>query len=469
MGIAQKLVFCVLLGACAPAPSKLNWAHDIKPLIVEHCGECHGKSKLSVDLPNIPQLAGIMVQEVEAGRMPPWVPRLDSREMLGRREFPVAALATLKKWLQDPIIEGEEVAAVPRPKVDFGREPDAVLQLPGNGYVSASARSDELRCFLLPQIPGHMFVYGYEWVISRPSVAHHVVVGVLGAADVARARALDDADPALGWDCNAATLPFKGSLINTTVGPDSAYEYPKGAGVEVPAGGALVLEVHALPLALRTPAQFGVKLWLRNDAHAVTATSFNVPSEVPCPSGVSSDPSNRCSREWALSQAVDVDARSNNDRILVDCEQNLTSRFASVIYDASSPTSWLVASQCVRKFPGVCSIFSIHPHLHVRAREVRIEACPVVGTCELLYATDNWRWLWESSYTYATPLHVDATWTFRMSATWDNGTLAQPNAQTGEPGHDGPALPPLALPSYHITDTARDAEMFSVTFECLPN
>lgn len=442
----------------------LTWNHDIKPLVEVHCGECHGKGKLVLDLPNLPELAGAMVAQVESGRMPPWVPTQESREMVGRREFPPAALASLKRWLLDPVLgPPESDAAKARPKVDFGREPDAVLKLPGAGYASKTSAADELRCFLLPALPTAGWVSGYRWIVERQAAAHHILIGVLKPGDAALARKLDTAD---GWDCNRVALPFVGSLINTSVGPDGGFTYPVGYGVEVPAGGALVLEVHALPLALRTPAQFGVELWLEPHAKPITAVAFNVPSEVPCALGVSTDPTNRCSREWAIGRAVDAGARANNDKILADCGQTLSDYLGSQSYAEAGPVDhWLAKSSCERRMPAASRIFSIHPHLHTRARGVRIEACPPSGVCIPLYVTDNYRWVWESSYVFQEPLDVDSSWIIKLSASWDNGDAAQPSAATGEPGYDGPAASPREPQSYHIADTARDAEMFSVTFE----
>ncbi len=473
LAVAAGLIL-LCLPACGPEPHQqvhdgLTWNKDIKPLVEAHCGECHGQGKLALDLPNLPELASVMVSQVESGRMPPWIPGPESREMVGRREFPPSALATMKRWLLNPVVgEPSGSPAPPQPKVDFGRPPDAVLTLPGAGYASKTPAVDELRCFLLPSLPRGGWVRGYRWIVERQASAHHILVGVLGAADAAIAQALSPADSSLGWDCNRAALPFAGSLINTSVGPDGGFAYPAGYGVEIPEGGAIVLEVHALPLALKEPAQFGVELWLEPSAKPITAVAFNLPSEVPCALGVSTDPSNRCSREWAIARAVDSGARANNDRILADCGQTLAGYQQSQHYAAAGPVDhWLARSSCSRKMPGSCRIFSVHPHLHTRARQVHIEACPVSGPCQVLYATDAYRWVWESSYVYKVPLDVDPSWTLKFSATWDNGDLAQPSAATGEPGYDGPSAAPREPQSYHIADTARNAEMFSVTLECM--
>lgn len=96
---------------------------------------------------------------------------------------------------------------------------------------------------------------------------------------------------------------------------------------------------------------------------------------------------------------------------------------------------------------------------------VSIKACPPTGPCVLLLDIPKWSWPWESAYTLKEPFPLDDTWTVTPSCTWDNGDLAQPSLETGEPGHYGPAPAPRRIPEYLLPVSSRLGEMCQAVLE----
>ncbi len=255
----MRLVIAIfMLIGCGPPP--LEWYPQVSTMISRDCGNgCHVRGGVApVVLSEHPELASEMLQQVELGRMPVWPPSPMGLPLVGGRTIPPRDVETLRSWMANPIL-GQPVADLSSPTRDFGRPSDITIFAP-----SYSSPGDELRCFLLPATGVMGAITAYRWALSADNaftIVHHMSLVVLDSQGMSLARKLDTAS---GWPCDSS-IPFVGSLNNSSVGPDGGYAYPVGYGVSVPADGGMILEVHFHGGIART----GVELWLAPEAVGV--------------------------------------------------------------------------------------------------------------------------------------------------------------------------------------------------------
>lgn len=453
--ILTLLLFFVNCG-----PTGATWENDVVPIIQRRCGECHYPGGLSVDLSAAPSLASLMLSRIEEGSMPPWMPSELSAPLYGRRFVPEEERSVLRAYLAHPQSGSSVTENTPLSKSGLDDKPDAIL-LPLRPFIPLRPVADEIRCLLMPPAGNSTtsWVRGYRWIVGTQRAEHHVVAGIVAPSDVARLEMRDGLDGAAGWDCTFDEH-LTGSLNSSSVGRDGEYAFPRGYGVELKPDARVMLQVHYLPAFLPATGDIsGVALWLASEAKPIIAATFSNPSEVPCPSGISTDATSLCSRQHAVTEG-DVGAESTNDTVLKECGVTLDD-YATLPFTDSRPDHWLVSSRCVHPVPFDGRLFSIRPHMHTRGASTRVTACGPGGACEILLDIPRWSWLWESEFALITPLAVTREWTLLIESSWDNGELAQWSA-TGEPGHYGPALAPRQPPSYHFACSARTCEMNDV-------
>lgn len=469
------LIF-LLLAACGPVgsaaePSGPTWHHDIRPIIVHRCGECHspgGVGGLALTESADAVVVRFALTRVHDGTMPPWPPSADGLPIANRREIDTEEVRLIERWLERPAL-GDPASAPPAPPTSyrFQRPPELQLIMPEPYLSSSRVASDEIRCLVLPALPPpydkrSAFIEGYDWIVGSPRAMHHIVAAIVPPAGVPTVHDLDARDPGPGFECAAGDFPLIASLNNSSIGPDGGFRYPDPYGVEVPAGGRVMLQVHYLPAFQRAADVSGVKLWLRSSASPIKVAVYTAPSDVPCPTGISNTYGNPCNRQ-TIADRFRPGFVAENDRLLAACGQSMASRYAAP-FTTTIPPHWYFTSACPTKAtPG--KVFSVHMHAHTRASAVSIKACPPAGPCVKLLDIPKWSWPWESAYTLQKPFPLDENWTVIPSCTWDNGDLAQPNLETGEPGHYGPALAPRRSPEYLLPISSRLGEMCQAVLE----
>jgi len=222
------------------------------------------------------------------------------------------------------------------------------------------------------------------------------------------------------------------------------------------------MQLHYLPDAVPAAGDVsGVALWLNGGPRKpVVEFQFTAPVEVPCGTGVSRDPSNRCSRQWAFDHdplRSPAEAQADSNLALSRCGQTLTGYYQRLPWQTELGPSFQVPTECTNAFPVSGNLLGVHIHMHTRGASGRIEVQRADGSWQIALDIPRWRWPWEAAYLLRDPIPVRAGQAVRVSCVIDNGAAMQWGA--GGPGHDAPAVPPLDLPSYHVGGSARDTEM----------
>jgi hypothetical protein len=457
-----------------PAPT---WFRDVEPIVQVECAGCHaadGTGGFPLDQATTTSLASLVAERVSARDMPPWPPARGGASIASSRMLDDADVATITTWAAAGAPAGNPVDHVERSPRVFAvppRAPDLRLamssadayQQPSNQFVT-----DEIRCFVLdlPASSVGVWVTAARWRAGTPVGVHNLGGVVLDATAAVAARARSHRDGRAGFECGGGLGDVERSgrpslAANGTGGAfDGATILPPAAAVRIPAGGAVLMRAHyAVKHLSNASDRSGVDLWLADTSRVrpLVTAAVSAPVEVPCPSGVSLDPGNPCSRDNAFARLAPGDpsaARARADALLATCGTTLEAA-ARATGDADHS---FVTTSCTSVAPFDGTIRVVDAHMQTRGASVRVESEQGDGSWKVVLDIPRWRWAWEGAYLLDGGVPVRAGKRLRVSCRFDNGASNQWSALTGEPGHDAPARPPLLAPGYLVAAPHRAAE-----------
>jgi len=194
MAPLYTLLFAILLMGCngnnTEEPPDVTYYQDIRPLVETHCTRCHfdggpGTGDLT-DLNNVQALASVMLDQMEAGRMPPPVSDPDCRSYENSDRFRLApgSQELLERWIELGTPLGEPETAVTVATIPLSLEnPDLelVLESPYTPtFEDASNPGNEYRCFILdPEHDEDFFITALAPIIDQPALVHHLVLATV--------------------------------------------------------------------------------------------------------------------------------------------------------------------------------------------------------------------------------------------------------------------------------------------------
>lgn len=455
------LVGCSPIGfGGSPEPEFTPTYHrDIRPLIDRHCGGCHRSGGAAIVLDGTPALTPLILSKVDAGLMPPWMPGPLSQPMVGDLSLSQQDKDLLHAWATAGSPAGNQADYHP-PSVPSSSSPTLALRM-ATPFHPKSGDADQYRCFVLPGLPGG-WITKLAWDLGHPSAAHHVGGIVIDGAGLMQLQSRGLAGPD-GFDCPAdfGPAPAIAGLSSTGVGGVPGFTLPSDVGIEAPIGGAIVMQIHYVPGVPTSGDVSGVSLWIDQGPKAeVREFQFVAPVEVPCGTGVSRDPSNRCSRQWAFDHdglRTPAQAEMDSNLALTRCGQTLAGHYQRLQWQTELGAVFQVPADCTTSFPASGELLGVHLHMHTRGVSGKIEIETPSGTWQTVLDIPRWRWPWESGYQLRDPIPVTAGQRVRVSCVIDNGFANQWGQ--GGPGHDGPAVPPLESPEQHVGGNTRNSEM----------
>jgi hypothetical protein len=186
---------------------------------------------------------------------------------------------------------------------------------------------------------------------------------------------------------------------------------------------------------------------------------------------VSSDPNDRCSREYGIKSVASVPpekTRATVDYLLARCKTSLSSYQGKLPFSSSPQEHFAIPTECEGDSPFDGTIHVVQSHLHTRGASARVETQNDDGSWRIVLDIPRWRWTWEAAYLLEQGVSVKRGQKIRVSCTFDNGTANQWSEATGEPGHDRPAMPPLVPPAYVVAGPERGADMCSAFLTIAP-
>jgi hypothetical protein len=416
-------------------PDTITWYRDVEPIVQVHCAGCHTEGGIGpavFDAETAPELAGRMAVAVKSGQMPPWLPSDLGPALAGDRRLTDEQIATISAWADAGAPLGDPDDHQDREPVRSFTLTDPTHSFPmPEAYFPDKSLEDDVRCFVL-ELPfsTNTWVRALRFNMDQRVMVHHIGAGIATGAEAAKARQLDTAEAGPGYSCPGG---FKVNLSSGLgIGGPGAegYEYPGGAGAFIPAGSVAILTVHYYtPYAGTVADKSGLDLWVSpTPLRPMGQHSLKGPSELPCPGGISTDPSNRCSREWALAQPgafTPVLNQAINDNLMRRCDYSLDKLDDGLDFSNPSASQFLVSRSCLDEVPYSGTLRLVSTHMHTRGYSSRIEV-ERGGAWQVLFDIPAWDWHWEQSYLLADTASVAAGEKLRVSCTFDNGVMAQP-------------------------------------------
>lgn len=229
--------------------------------------------------------------------------------------------------------------------------------------------TDDYRCFLVdPSFTQDMIVSGVKITPDNPDAVHHVILYKVDPANVAKAKAKDDAEPGEGWTC------FGGTQIDA--GPGAQLNNAEWIGAWAPGGGERVMsEDIGMPLAKGTHVviQMHYNLLAGGGADQSTARLrlspasagqkqpldtmlLPAPVELPCRKGT---PGELCARTPAV---ADIRKRFNEKVATADLLHLLCGELKP------GPTQ-----SCTRPITEAGTIRAVSGHMHLLGRSITVD------------------------------------------------------------------------------------------------
>ncbi len=474
--------------APAPPPGTPSFYKDVEPILEVHCAGCHaadGAAGFAFDSGTAVSLASSIEERVVSRDMPPWPPGPLSPAIVNSRTLTEDQIGTISAWVKGGAPLGDPNDHVERsPKLVFdpGRPPDGKLTMQTAAlYVPPFDNknvNDEVRCFVMDLPPGTPsgWITAVRWAPGTPKATHHIGGMIVDAANAAAARARYGKDGRPGYECAGGFgdgITGVSGLGASGAGKDTGTMMPRGTGIYLPAGASVLMSVHYVVRYFKDGGsdQSSVELWFarpeeRSALRPLTEHKLNAPSELPCPTGVSTDPNDPCSREWALANvpsSTPEKMRATNDWLLKSCKTSLPAFYSRLRFTSSVVDSFTIPTECEGEAPYDAVVHVVSNHMHTRGASSRIEAQRPDGSWEMLLDIPRWRWVWEASYLLERGIPVKKGQRLRVSCVFDNGDRMQWSQATNEPGHDQPAPAPRQPPHYVVAGPERGLDMCGAT------
>jgi hypothetical protein len=449
------------IAASRGGDSAPSFKRDVAPILQAKCQGCHRSGGIApfafTTRRDVASRASLIAGVVESRLMPPWPPGPRSPRIVGEdsRKLSDAQRATILAWARSGgRVDGSPLrppAASPIPV----REGESILRVRMPAAYRPTGRNgatDDYRCFLLdPKLARDVSVTSARIEPGASRVVHHVILFRETPAQAAEAKRLDAASPGLGWSCFGGT----GIDIGTGAGIETALNdanwisawapgwgggrLPDGAGIPLPSGSRIVMQVHYNLLNGRTPDRSRAVLTVAPATAGLTAVQtilLPAPVELAC---AKSEHGPLCNRQAAL---LDLTTKYGGfaglapGGLLYLCGKNASN-------PRPSPTT-----SCDRRIATPTKIVAVAGHMHLLGASIRLTLNPGTSSAKVLLDIPRWDFRWQNAYTLAEPIQARPGDVVRVTCRHDVGK----RVHALHTGHPIPATPRYVLWGEGTTD-----------------
>jgi mono/diheme cytochrome c family protein len=426
--------------AAAPAtteakkPDALSFSKVIQPIIEANCSSCHqaggvgaGHAPMS-NAGDAAKIATTMVKVTQSGYMPPWpastkgVPLRDVRRLSDQDLAAVLAWSNGGAQLDIPAT----TPLVPVP-VDPSKQikADLTVKMPVP-YTGSQEIKDNYQCFIFePGFTTHGYVTGYQFHPDDVGSVHHVIVTKSGAADRAKAEALDAADPAVGWSCPVGMGGVGGSGLGGWVPGQRPAKYPEGLGFEFNPGDFVIAQMHYhhgdanyAGVSEKGTDQSSMSFQFASETAVITPLTGRTlvgPVELPCPAGATGA---LCDRDAAIK---DVAERFGPTGGLIP---GVLARICGTTVEDLAAKSDGKHAQTVCDYPidKDATVIGFMGHMHELGSSFRMTLNPGTDREQVLLDIPVWDFAWQLNYQPVTDIEVKKGDKVRIECNWDRST-----------------------------------------------
>jgi len=393
----------------ATDPGAPTFTRDVAPIMFTKCASCHRPGEVApmalLSFADARPWASAIKQKVSTRAMPPW--HADPAHGTFRNDLRLSdrEIDTIVKWVDGGAREGDPSALPALPKFPEGWQigkPDAVFEMTEDFEIPASGEV-AYQYFEVPtNFTEDKWMQAGEVRAGDRSHVHHIIVyvrepgrtvrpNVLTVRPIINAAATQPA-PALERVAAAAVTtaqrpivpaaqgagrpPGGGDamLVNWAVGEDAPVHLP-GTAKRIPAGSTLIFQVH-----YTTNGKAG------HDRSRVGLVFAKEPPQREIRTGLISNPVFAIP-PGAGDHQVEAEATFSDD----------------------------------------VKIWSMHPHMHLRGKDMTYTATYPDGRSEILLRVPKYDFGWQTDYWLAQPLSVPKGTKIRVSAHFDNSPANRAN------------------------------------------
>ena len=237
---------CLTVSGCGSEDTAetVTYHRDIRPLLESQCLDCHRQGDIGPyaldSYERAKKYAAISWLQIKTGKMPPWPADPTCNEYVGQRLLSKQEKALFERWVESGTAEGDPATYVaPKAKPDpyANAGPATVTLKAEKSYVPNGTVTDDYRCFdLTHTFEKETFVQMTRVLPDQKDLVHHVLVYAVKKPLLGMLRALDEADPGVGYTCFGgagigAPTPVAGWAPGNETGP-----LPPDSGIRIPAG-----------------------------------------------------------------------------------------------------------------------------------------------------------------------------------------------------------------------------------------
>ncbi|MEZ7837186.1 MAG: hypothetical protein QMB09_04740 [Flavobacteriales bacterium] len=302
--IKTILVFAAFLISATTSNAQTPTFHlDIAPIIYNNCTECHRVGELGpMPLTTYDEVAanGFYIEYVtQSGYMPPWTPDHNYTTLNGERFLTEDEKQTIVDWVGAGMPEGDLSDNPGMPDFDLGMQlgaPDLVLTM-SEPYLHGGDGLEQYQVFIIPTgITETVEILAVEIVPSNNAIAHHGLIGYTSnPSSINAAAALDDADPASGYESfGDYGVPVSDRLFGGWAPGIQALMFPSTIGKIMEPGSQLLLQMHYGPAYQDELDQTTINLYFAEEpiereveTYTMTPANLSVPFYVPANEEVS--------------------------------------------------------------------------------------------------------------------------------------------------------------------------------------
>ncbi len=372
-------------------PAEVTYTRDIAPLVQERCVECHregtGAPFSLTDYQSVRRRARTIIDATTSAFMPPWHAVGGDITLAGDRRLAAEEIALFQQWFDAGRPEGDP-GELPAPR-DYPEgwalgEPDLVITM-AEAYALPADGPDIYRHFVIPTgLTEAKYVKAIDFRGSTPEVVHHSLIYLDTRG---RAREVDEADPAPGFD----EMPIgegTGSQIGGWVPGAIARPLPEGMAHHLPPGSDIVLQTHFHLSGKPETEQSSVALYFTDEAPSRPFTSIQIPPIFGAFSGIDLQPG--------------------------DADSEIRDTF---------------------ELPVAVRAWGAHAHSHYRGKSLRMTAELPGGDTVILLNVPEWDMDWQEEYRFADEVALPAGTRLTTVVAWDNSATAPTN----------PVVPPVRV------------------------
>jgi len=360
-----------------PKAAAVNFAEHVAPIMFDRCASCHRPGQVGpfslLTYNDVRKKAKIIQQVTEQHTMPPWHPAPGHGEFRNERRLSDAQIATIKRWIESGMAEGDARKLPKLPEFAEGWQlgkPDLVVTMEKAYEVPATGR-DIYRNFVLPlNLTEDKWVTAVELRPSARKVVHHVLY-FLDTTGRARARDGQGGQPGYGGaGFSLGALSVGGWAAGRT--PD---HLPLGLALPFPKGSDLILATHFHPSGKVEQERTTVGLYFAKKKPERTHVVFQAPPF------------------FGIASGIDIPADKKDYKV-----------------------------RAKHTVPVDIDLVTIHGHAHYICESMKaVATLPDKSTKPLLWIP-KWDFNWQDSYTYKSPVRlpkgtiIDVELTYNTSA-----------------------------------------------------